>query len=109
MGLCFGTFIGGHYIYTLYKHHLRSRKFKAKRDVLEAEKKKMIDDEIEGYKRRIKELEAEVVKYKRKYQVLKKKGNSDVKKVRFADEETKEEVKEEDDDESMADFFNEIR
>lgn len=67
MGISFGLFIGGHYIYTLYKNHLRSKKFKAKKDSLEAEKKKLYEVEIEGYKKRIRELEAEVIKYKKKY------------------------------------------
>ena len=43
-----------------------------KKNLLETERQRIISLEREGYERRIKELEAEVAKYKGKYQAMKK-------------------------------------
>ena len=55
----------------------RSKKIQAKKALLETERQKLIDQERAAYEKRIKELEAEVAKYKGKYQETKKRLSKD--------------------------------
>ena len=72
LGLGLASFMGGQVIYSLYKMSQRSKKIQVKKNLLETERQRIINQEREGYERRIKELEQEVAKYKAKYQAMKK-------------------------------------
>jgi len=55
----------------------RSKKIHAKKALLETERQKLIVQERAAYEKRIKELEAEVAKYKGKYQEAKRRLGKD--------------------------------